>query len=447
MEKNFPSFPTAALSSDQNGLTIMPKQKILVVGTTIDYVEILNSRFQNRLIFLTDEEERGKSENSKENNLQEIVVDLENSDRAQQILFKYLKEQDIKLSGVVCFDCESLALASTIAQQYELPFPTAESIMNCRSKFRSKDLWAKNGVSCPKAKLIKTEEDALEFFKQLKAPAVLKPLSSSGSELVFLCKNEEQCREAYRIMSEKLKNSLNRRMYTSQNMRDEENPRDTVVMEEYIGGDEYSCDFVLENKTVSVIRLTRKYYDERSTFGTMQAYQLPAELPSSISLADLESFLLKAAHSLGLTRSITMVDFKIYNGRIYLIEMTPRPGGDCLPILIEASSGFDIFSAALDFSEGKSVQWPKKTDWNPVVGLHLIATQRGVLKKLDVQSAEHDPRFVRCYRKRFDGESIELPPDDYDSRLLGFVLFKPSSGISISQQCGEILKNITIEVE
>lgn len=422
-------------------------KKILVVGTTNDYIETMNARFQSRLLFLTDLEERSKRKDAKNQNLSEIVLDLEDSDTVVRILTDYLEENAVGLSGVACFDCESLALASIIAGRFELPFPGLQSIMNCRSKFRSKDLWTKSGVLCPQARLIKTEGEALEFFNHLEGSAVMKPLSSSGSELVFLCESREQCQAAYRVMKEKLKTNLNRRMYTVRNMRRDENPRETIVMEEFIPGDEYSCDFILEDKMVRIIRLTRKYYDRRASFGTMQAYELPAGLPDSISLADLELFLLNASNSLGLRRAMAMVDFKIYNDRMYLIEMTPRPGGDCLPILIEASCGFDILSAALDFSEGKPVQWPVKTDWKPVIGLHLIASQRGVLKKLDVQPVQGDPRFVRCYRKRADGDTIELPPEDYDSRLLGFVLFKPSAESPVAQQCEEILRNISIEVE
>lgn len=422
------------------------QNKILVVGTTVDYIEALNDRFESRLLFLTDLEERSNHPITKEKSLPEIVLDLEDFDSVLNTLNMYLKKLQINLSGVACFDCESLALASMIAARFSLPFPALESVMNCRSKFRSKDLWKKNGVLCPEARLIKTQPAALEFFAALDGAAVMKPLSSSGSELVFLCETTEQCQAAYQIMEKKLKSNANRRMYTTRHMRTEENPRDTIVMEQYIPGEEYSCDFILDDKSVRIIRITKKHFNHGASFGTMQAYELPAQLPDGINITDLEMFLVRASHSLGLRRAMAMVDLKIYNGQIYILEMTPRPGGDCLPHLIKASSGFDILAAALDFSEGKTVHWPAKTDWKPVVGLHLVASQRGVLRKLDVRSVTGDPRFVSCMCKRTEGDRIELPPDDYDSRLLGFVLFKPSAGESIARQCTEILQNISIEV-
>ncbi|MBI9091692.1 MAG: hypothetical protein JEZ12_20985 [Desulfobacterium sp.] len=46
-----------------------------------------------------------------------------------------------------------------------------------------------------------------------------------------------------------------------------------------------------------------------------------------------------------------MVDFIIRNHQPVLIEMPPRPGGDCLPFLLLEAVDLDIIRLALDFYE------------------------------------------------------------------------------------------------
>ncbi|MGB2601302.1 MAG: ATP-grasp domain-containing protein [Candidatus Omnitrophota bacterium] len=422
-------------------------KKVLVIGTTADYIELLIDRFEDRVFFVTDFEERIKWKGVKPASSSELLLDLEDHGVIVNALEGHLREHNIVPSGVACFDCESLALAAIIAVNFELPFPGLESVMNCRSKNLSKSIWKGHGIPCPDFALIRDEGDAMRFFDSLNGPAVMKPLSGSGSELVLSCKEKDDCRQAYKTIIGKLQSHPNHRMYTALNMPADENPREVIMMEQYIPGEEYSCDFILEDGCIRILRLAKKIINQGATFGTVSAYVLKADLPGKWDIEKLEARLQAASKSLGLNRAIAMVDFKIYDDEVFLLEITPRPGGDCLPPLIQVSSGFDILKAALDFAEGKQVFVPDREQWKKVVGFPLIASQRGVLKTLDADALASDSRVVSCYFKRSMGDTIELPPEDYDSRLLGYVIFRPNFEETMEKQCLEIAQKLIIEVK
>jgi hypothetical protein len=42
---------------------------------------------------------------------------------------------------------------------------------------------------------------------------------------------------------------------------------------------------------------------------------------------------------------------------------------------------------------------------------------------------------------------VVLPPDDYESRLLGHVIFKPATPQSIKTECDELESKLTLEIE
>ncbi|MDD3375355.1 MAG: ATP-grasp domain-containing protein [Candidatus Omnitrophica bacterium] len=426
---------------------MLKKKRILVVGTTIDYVGLLKERYPKRVFFVTDIEEGAKYNQSEVDLSSEIILDLQDQSAVVNSLKDYVRTNNIKFSGIACFDCESLTLASVVAQQFGLSFSNIETLINCRSKFLSKNIWKKNGVVCPDAVLVYSENDVLKSFDSISGPVVVKPLTGSGSELVYYCEDQDKCHESCKIVFDKLRRHSNNGMYTSRHMPKTEDPRKVILMEQYIPGLEYSCDFIVKGQTLQLIRLTRKYYLPQSDFGTILAYELPAKLPKGFDLKKVKEILLKASHALGIKSSMVMADFKVHNNQVFLLEVTPRPGGDCLPPLIKASCGFDILKAALDFAERKLVVIPDDECWDRVVGLHLIATKCGIVKMIDAKAIDSDSRVVECRLRCAKGDMIKLPPEDYDTRILGYVIFKPDLDKSVEDQCIELSQKLIVEIE
>jgi len=421
----------------------MPDSRVAVVGTTTDYIDIINHRFPQRVLFLTDANERAGAREMPPGEDTEILCDLLRPDDVIRQVEKHLKKWSMQLSGVACFDCESMALAASLAKKFSLLYVSPEAVAVSRNKFLSKQAWQKAGLPCPETELIQHEEEAIAFLKRLGKPVVIKPLTGSGSELVFVCRDESSCKEAFKVIKSRLANHPNVRRYAA----GKTGVRQSFAVEEFVEGDEYSCDFIVDGKNLRIIRIAKKVPMPDSPIGTIMGYVLPSELPSELAMPNFCDQLQQATQALGISKAIVMLDFIVRNNQAVMLEMTPRPGGDCLPFLIRRSCGFDIIGAALDFAEGRSINVPEPSRWQQLVGLRLFAGQAGAIKKIGTDRLCSDPRVLECYIKRFPGHRVILPPQDYDSRLLGHVIFVPSSLNDISRECLELAGYLKLEME
>jgi len=426
----------------------MSDNRILVVGTTHDYIDYINRQYSDRAIFLTDE--------SIQENLKEVIIDDKNIiisklfdlDTSINSLHIHLNKYDQKLTGITCFDCEWLSLASKLGEYYKLPYPSEESIHLTRDKYLTKKKWIENNIPCPKMELVYDGWQTLKLIEKFNNPVVLKPLTGSGSELTFLCHDNSDLTTAYREIVSGLTNSKNKPLYNNYHMTSNKSElKKPILAEEYIEGIEYSADFIIDIEKIKLVRIARKIRSKKLPFGTTVAYVIPAEIPNDMDEDLFYNKLLMASKALGLKKAVCMVDFIAYNDEIYFLELTPRIGGDCLPPLIRHSCGLDTIKLALDFAENKKIKIPSFKQWETHVGLRLFAKHDGTLFNINCKKLINDSRIKEVYLKYRAGHEIVLPPEDYSSWILGHVIFEPLARQNINKQCDEILGKITIEVE
>ncbi|MBP6876137.1 MAG: ATP-grasp domain-containing protein [Candidatus Eisenbacteria bacterium] len=446
------------------------RERVLVVGTTPDYIDLLLRRHPGRAFFLTERKFRTAAKEPRPAARDEWATDLLR-ERGGILagLRAALEQRRIRIIGVACFDCESLALAAFLARAFNLPFASEEAVIAARDKHECKRIWNEAGLPAPAAALVRDEDEAVRFLAGLRshvrnrsrrragrrgaahpaaAAIVLKPLTGSGSELVFLCRTEEEVRRAIGVMRARLAHHHDARMYapvcTSHGRLD---PRAVFVAEEFVQGPEYSCDFVLDNERVEIVRIARKIFAPAPPIGTTLAYVIPARLPAGIGLAAFRRQIGAAARALGLRRAMVMLDFILRDGRAVMIEMSPRPGGDCLPPLILASSGLDMLGAALDFATGRALAIPPKSRWKRLVGLRLIARQEGVIARIDPRPLAADRRVLDVHLTRERGHRVILPPANYDSRILGYAIFAPRDWRRLAAECRELRSRLGLAFE
>ncbi|WP_372679595.1 acetyl-CoA carboxylase biotin carboxylase subunit family protein, partial [Desulfosarcina sp.] len=300
-------------------------RRVLVVGTTADYIEWIRTCRPGQALFLTDPSVRREADQPAPLPDEELLCDLADEPRVLETLAGHLDRWRLGLSGVTCYDCESMALAARLADAYALSYPSVQAINNCRDKHRSKILWRVHHLDTPDVRRIGSAGEAVEFFRDIGGPCVLKPLSGSGSELIFRCDSEADCKRHHRRIVQGLEKRRSHRLYQPFCATGVD-----ILAEAYVGGEEYSCDFILEDDRVTLIRLARKVLFSQDPFGTAKAYVLPDVWPEAIDAGKLEWTLFRSAKALGIQRAVCMLDFILHHGRMVLLEMAPRPGGDCL---------------------------------------------------------------------------------------------------------------------
>jgi biotin carboxylase len=418
--------------------------RVLVVGTTADYIDLINRRYPGRALFLTDTGERHKAREVAPSPENELLCDLKDTAGIHTALTGHLERWHLTVSGVTSYDCESMELASRLAERLSLPYPSPEAIRLVRDKLATKRCWQQKGVNGPRADLVTSEKEAVRFAAEVHGPVVLKPLTGSGSELTFRCDRPEDCRAAFRLIRTGLARRAQARMYAPASGSSRQ---PMIEIEEWIEGPEFSCDFIIDGDNVLIIRIASKLLSTKMPFGTTLAYLLPARLPGELTESVLADRLKDAALAAGISRAVCMVDFIVRDGQPYFLELTPRPGGDCLPPLIMRSCGLDMLGVALDVAEGHLVAVPPAADWTRLVGLRLFARQAGRISRLDASAVMAHPAMVECYFKRTPGHQVVLPPEDYDSWLLGHIVFRPSSYRLMESECLTLASRIIVETE
>ena len=214
-----------------------------------------------------------------------------------------------------------------------------------------------------------------------------------------------------------------------------------------IGGTEYSYDFILKKGQLYIVRLARKIISSESPFGTATGYLLEPSFPDEIDEQGFRLTLQKYAEVLGLERAFCMLDFKMDQGRTVLLELAPRPGGDCLPFLLRLGLNLDILKLFLDFSCNRPLQLDKPCAGRPFLGLRVHARKGGILRKIDVEQLKRDPRVQEIHLIHSPGHTIRMPPEDYISWLLGHIIFEPDPGTDAAIQCNSLLERLVVEVE
>ena len=423
----------------------MPKDsRVLVVGTTGDYIAYLHQHYGGRALFVTAATERAHTIYAPPDPCSEVTCRLDDFAEVRAQLDRHLSRWNQELLGVTCYDCETLLLAADLAQHLRLPFPTPQAIVNSRSKLISKQLWRQAGLDCPRAEIVPSREAATRFAEDSGCPMVLKPLTGSGSELVFVCRNPAEAGQAFDYYRRAIAERQSHPLYAAVTGGC---PEPVALAEEFIAGPEYSCDFILDQGRVIVVRVAEKLKPAELPFGTTESYIVPGRLPQGVTAAEIGKVVGQAAIALGLARTLAMADFVIQDGRICLLELTPRPGGDCLPPLIRHACGLDMLAAALDFAEGKNPSVTPWRTWRTLVGRRLFAPQSGRVTALDTAAILSDDRVCEVDLKRSVGHQVVLPPKDYNSWQLGYVIFEPHDLDNCDREGREIGSKLTLKME
>jgi biotin carboxylase len=410
---------------------------VLVVGTTADYIEWIRTRYPHEALFITAPHVRQTAREPVPEPSEELVWDLSDTPSLIQALTAHMDTYAQTPDGIACFDCESMVTAARLARALTLSYPDESAILNCRDKRIAKQIWQASDIPCPRVWPVHHIDDVMPIFKNVTAGLVLKPVRGSGSELVFQCRNPKEAETAFHTMVSGLEKRKENPLFA--------HPDHLILAEERICGPEYSADFILTKTGLTLIRVARKIIPANMPFGTAAGYEVPGNLPLQMPVEMVTHILEKAARALGLDTGICMVDFVIKNNRPYLIEMTPRPGGDCLPWLLDISGNLDILKLALDVARNRPwnlCDYP----FSPHMAIRIHAKKSGILQSIDARQLASEPRVKQIHLIRQPGHEIVLPPDDYDSWFLGHVIFDTYGWHFPETRCSLLARRLEIEI-
>lgn len=251
-----------------------------------------------------------------------------------------------------------LVMMARVAEKYGFPFYSVETAQWSTDKYQMKQRFLEGGVPCARGRLIVTMEEADDLYY----PLIVKPRDNSGSRGVKLCRNKEELQEA---MQEALQYSH----------------LDTVLVEEYIEGQEYSIEGLHYEGKSEVIQFTEKTTTE-FPYNVELAHKQPANLTEE-QKNDIRELVSKIANCMHFENCPSHTELKINERGIFIIETSPRLGGDYITsTLVPLSTGINMEDQLQNIALGEKVD-TRTGRVEKASGVCFFCLPEGIVKHID----------------------------------------------------------------
>lgn len=248
-----------------------------------------------------------------------------------------------------------LVMMARIAEKYGFPFYSVETAQWSTDKFQMKQRFMEGGVPCAKGRLVKSVEETAD----MEFPVIVKPRDNSGSRGVKLCRSKEELAAS---MSEAF----------------EVSKLDTVLVEEYIEGSEYSIEGLHYDGKAEVIQFTEKKTTE-FPYNVELGHKQPANLTDG-QKDSIREIVSKIGKALKFENCPSHTELKINERGIYVIETSPRLGGDYITsTLVPLSTGINMEDDLLRIALGEKIEI--KPFHKQYSGVHFFAFDEGSVVK------------------------------------------------------------------
>ena len=255
-----------------------------------------------------------------------------------------------------------LVMMARIAEKYRFPFYSVETAQWSTDKFQMKQRFLESGVPCAKGRLVKSVEETDEMV----FPVIVKPRDNSGSRGVKLCRNREELAAS---MSEAF----------------EVSKLDTVLVEEFIEGPEYSIESLhyTANSQQPTVKSEVIQFTEKKTTKFPYNVELGHIQPANISEENksrIREIVSKIGAALHFENCPSHTELKINDRGIFVIETSPRLGGDYITsTLTPLSTGVNMEEELLKVALGEQINpQPEQIQYS---GVRFFAFEEGSVIK------------------------------------------------------------------
>lgn len=258
--------------------------------------------------------------------------------------------QQLNVDGIMSFACDpGVATAAYVAEKMALPSVASyEAVSILQNKGRFRKFLTDNGFNVPKAKSYKNINEALTDKDFFKWPVIVKPTDSAGSKGVKKVETFEQLRAAIEYAL----------MYSHS---------DEFIIEEFIEKKGFSSDsdsFSVNGELKFVSFSSQRFDDKAVNPYTPSAYSWPSSI-SKENQNILSNELQRLIKLLGLGTSIYNIEVReSMEGIPYIMEVSPRGGGNRLAEMLRYSTGVDLIKGAVKAAVGENVDHIEQKDFN-----------------------------------------------------------------------------------
>lgn len=273
----------------------------------------------------------------------------------KEAVLKVAKE--LEIDGIMSFACDpGVETAAYVAEKLGLPScGSYESVRILQNKGKFRKFLSENGFNVPVAKSYKNINDTLNDTEIFNWPVIVKPTDSAGSKGVTKVEKKED-----------LKHSIEHALSFSHS--------NEFIIEDFLEkfGDSSDCDSFSVDGELKFVSFSAQKFDENCENPyTPSAYSWPATI-STEHQEELKSEIQRLIKLLNLKSSVYNIETReCTNGKAYIMECSPRGGGNRLSEMVRYMTNVDLIEGAVRAALGLEINniEPKeiKENWGEII--------------------------------------------------------------------------------
>lgn len=320
----------------------------------------------------------------------------------EQILEKC---KEIKPAGI-CSIASDLATITVnyVAENLGLPCNPTSNTLQCTNKYEMRKKMKSNNIKTPGFIKVSNEPETWKV-EDMKFPVIVKPTDRSGSRGITKVYEKKELEKAVHYAT---KDSFEKK----------------AIIEEYIEGNEYSCECISYKGKHHFLAFTKKYTTGAPNF-IETGHCEPSDIPEDIQ-DDIKESIFKALTALNIQNGASHTEFKIdKDGNFGIIEIGARMGGDCIGSdLVQISTGYDFVKMVIDVACGKEPDFTKTTIPTKAV-IKFIFTQKD-LDEMNEFVKNHKEQIYRISEMELEnlGKTVD------SSSRIGYYIYTSNKEIT-----------------
>ena len=299
------------------------------------------------------------------------IVDIRDKEAVAELAGRI--KADAVISAGTDMALPALGLA---CERNGLPGPSAEAAVISSEKSLMKDAFEKGGVRTARHIVARTADEAESAADRLQMPLIVKAVDLQGSIGINVVFDRSGLREAFASTMKETKT-------------------DHCVIEEYLDGYEVSATaMVADGEVLFVLPTGDVRYGEngKSPIG----HYIPLDCDEDI-LSQIREQVVLGIRAIGLDNCAVNSDLMVMDGKVYVLELTGRLGGNSIPEITSEYYQTDIYECIIDIALG-DFEAARAFDFSDrenrvCFGQMLISERDGVLGSTDVKAEGCDIRF------------------------------------------------------
>jgi len=271
--------------------------------------------------------------------------------------------QELQIDGILSFAVDpGVVTAAYVAEKMGLPFTCSyEAACILQDKARFRQFLADNGFNVPTAKGYSNVEEALQDIDLFHWPVIVKPVDSAGSKGVTRVDAPTS-----------LKRAINHALASSHSGH--------FIIEDFLEKEGLSCGS--ESFTVNGKLLYNGFYDQYFDNEAENPYTPSAECwPSSKDekyLNEIRSELQRLFTLLHVRTGLFNVEWRVCtDGKCYLMEVSPRAGGNRLAEMLNIAADVDIIDAEVQKAVGEEIPEIHEPNYKGHFAIFVLHNDKG----------------------------------------------------------------------